>query len=94
MPTLKELMDEMKPVSLNEIKPGSTFSVECDVTRAKGGIRAYYTVWCGSCDEFRELGGKTIRACGTEAKKLGWRNTRERGWLCPECVAEGKEHNA
>jgi len=48
-----------------------------------------YTVWC-DCSNWDHVSGrkaiaaKSFRACG-------WKNTKERGWVCPECLKKVDE---
>ena len=39
---------------------------------------------CGGCER-ESLGLYPVRP-GNAAKELGWRYTRDRGWVCPECL--------
>lgn len=41
------------------------------------------TVWCGGCQKWEMA--SSIGAA-KEFKRVGWRNTKTYGWLCPDCV--------
>ena len=49
---------------------------------SKGRIRLEKSVTCGAC-EHDELG---IRG-RAELRNMGWRLSRQFGWLCPNCAA-------
>ncbi len=54
-------------------------------TNAKRGWATYQaTVWCGACAEWFMTARKNWVP---EARIRGWSNTRDRGWLCPECAS-------
>ncbi len=49
-----------------------------------GKMEVGYTVWC-DCSNWdhtsgtKDIASKTFRACG-------WKNLKDRGWVCPECL--------
>jgi thiamine biosynthesis protein ThiC len=55
--------------------------------RPTGIIRIHLSAWCGNCDEWLHLESKRKRMAAAEAKHHGWKFTRARGWLCPNCAA-------
>jgi hypothetical protein len=62
-----------------------------DQPRPKCRISVTLTVWCGGlpdCDEWLHLEAAQKRHGAREAKRAGWKLTRERGWLCPRCAGE------
>lgn len=58
----------------------------------RGRIMREYWVLCGKCAASEALadirGGKTPTS---NAKQLGWKDTRAHGWLCPACQARKEE---
>ena len=49
----------------------------------RGRISAEQTIWCGICWGWEHLESKQP---AEEARRIGWRNTRKRGWICPAHV--------
>jgi len=62
------------------------------VSQVKAGFMSQqWTVWCGDCPEWDQLGGPK-KGCEKAYKAAGWVNDRHRGWLCPKC-AKLSRHN-
>lgn len=63
----------------------------------RGRIATSYTVIC-SCGESEyadhDKPANNHREASVQARKLGWANTRARGWLCPKCQTEEKRKKA
>ena len=57
---------------------------------AKGRISATFSVFCacGQHDTFA-FEQDTARACAKAAKREGWGNHKEHGWMCPDCLKNG-----
>lgn len=60
--------------------------------RYKGYVNTQYTFWCGGnakrqCVEWSQYSGPRSLAT-KDAKRAGWRLTREFGWQCPDCRKE------
>lgn len=51
----------------------------------RGWLSGRHTVFCGVCYGCAELEGRTTREAREDARRRGWRYTRARGWLCPQC---------
>jgi hypothetical protein len=55
---------------------------------SRGQIGECYVVHC-PCGEsaYADHDGSpsSRREAAAQARKMGWRNTRNRGWLCPNC---------
>lgn len=54
-----------------------------------GTLQVGYTAWCDCSnwerkDGSRAVASKMLRACG-------WKNTKDRGWVCPECLKKADE---
>ena len=62
-----------------------------EVTR--GLILATWTVWCGRCSKW-EYVGDVIGSPTEEAKANGWKNTKQDGWVCPDCLAQDRQDAA
>lgn len=56
----------------------------------KGYISTEKTVWCGGCNEWRQDSANTNAQMARIANEIGWRKTKEFGWLCPDCVRRYK----
>jgi hypothetical protein len=50
----------------------------------QGYIGKYYTVWCGRCTRWDDV--PADRRPEKIARKMGWKSSKEYGWLCPNCV--------
>lgn len=50
----------------------------------KGYISRQFTVWCGLCHEWYQESCRTQAQAIAEFKRLGWKNTKEHGWVCSE----------
>ena len=51
-----------------------------------GKISTEYTFWCGLCvrwDQLPSEGSKKLTI--VEARRAGWKLTKENGWICPKC---------
>jgi hypothetical protein len=60
-----------------------------------GRIELVYTVICGLCEVRQPLPAiKTTDAAKRLSRDKGWECTRRHSWICPECVAKGKQKNA
>ncbi|GEN36118.1 hypothetical protein ADA01nite_35780 [Aneurinibacillus danicus] len=55
------------------------------VSDFKGYIGKYYTIWCGKCIKWEDVPVNSYPE--KQARKMGWKNTKEYGWLCPDCIA-------
>lgn len=49
----------------------------------KGKISVEKTVWCGLCAHWDQRDNYNFIR---EIRKIGWKQTKEHGWLCPECI--------
>lgn len=60
-------------------------------TQPRGRWGIQWTVFCGRCvryeDNFVQPFERNLRAAQKKARQMGWVNTREFGWVCPECYA-------
>lgn len=56
-----------------------------------GHISIEFTFWCGlrDCEYWEQFGGPKKKFAIEDAKKRGWKKTKNHGWVCPEC-ASGK----
>jgi len=48
-------------------------------------ITTQFTVWCGGCAEGDQVTAKNRRKAGFVWREVGWRFTKDRGWLCQKC---------
>lgn len=58
--------------------------------KVRGRMRAEWHVSCGDCGDSQYLDWYDARRAGNRgalAKQMGWRYTKERGWLCSRCFA-------
>lgn len=54
--------------------------------RMRGEIRAEYWVSCGVCNDTQFAEGGSKKAAVEQAKtRLGYKWTRQDGWVCPRC---------
>lgn len=55
---------------------------------SRGVISTELTVWCGGpeCFVWNQLSGATRATAKAEWRRQGWKLTRSRGWLCPDCA--------
>lgn len=51
----------------------------------QGYMKPTWDVWCG-CGNWNNVGGGRLLERAVQAVRLGWRQIRGRGWVCPECV--------
>jgi hypothetical protein len=52
-------------------------------TSTRGSISTEYTVWCGLCAEWEQFACLRSKAqAAAEARREGWRHTKENGWIC------------
>lgn len=58
----------------------------------KGYISRQHTVWCGECGNWEQADEHLAKNAQIRFRRLGWRKTKEQGWLCPGCykVWKGK----
>lgn len=56
---------------------------------SKGRIQLLAWLHCGNCEcttpADYDFPAGDVRQAAKQGRKLGWRNTVEHGWLCPEC---------
>ena len=60
----------------------------------KGVISKRLTMTCGgeyACTEWMDCGNTTVCEAAADARRGGWKFTKERGWLCPECAKEEQQ---
>ena len=55
-----------------------------------GRITREFTVWCADpCSIWVQTSeAESVSEAGRVFRKMGWRRTRARGWLCPRCAKE------
>jgi hypothetical protein len=41
------------------------------------------------CDDGREIILQTVAMIESDARRKGWRRTKQNGWLCPVCIQVG-----
>jgi len=52
----------------------------------KGVIkRGPIEIWCGKCNWWEYLESLKVIFAKPEAKKKGWKFTKENGWICLKC---------
>lgn len=51
-----------------------------------GKITREHTVWCGVCGNWHQIADERKRVCIRQFRKMGWKNTRDRGWVCNRCL--------
>jgi hypothetical protein len=58
-----------------------------------GDISREHTFWCGhpDCAEWKTFPSWTLTIAHRDAKRAGWRKTKEHGWLCPACVKRSEK---
>lgn len=56
-----------------------------------GYISRQHTVFCGVCGNWDREESELKSKCIKVWKKLGWKLTKDRGWLCPNCYSKLKE---
>ncbi len=56
-------------------------------SRLHGIIQYEFNVDCGRCTTDQPLGTVTHADSKKEAGRLGWKYTKDLGWLCPRCAA-------
>lgn len=51
-----------------------------------GNITTQKTIWCGeeTCSVWDQLSYQ--KGLAQVWRRLGWRRTRDRGWICPDCA--------
>lgn len=52
----------------------------------KGSIKPDYYITCGACERGEHVGESVLRIARQSAWDQGWRQTKERGWVCPDCA--------
>lgn len=54
----------------------------------KGRIRTdvYVSCGCGNHEYLDWLAAKKAGGNAALAKAMGWKRTRDRGWMCPHCI--------
>ncbi|ASS66239.1 hypothetical protein [Paenibacillus sp. RUD330] len=58
-------------------------------TEYKGWISRDFTVWCGGCTEWQQVSTRRETDAAKEFRVHGWKLTKHRGWLCPNCMKNG-----
>lgn len=58
----------------------------------KGHITTEFTVWCGKCTEWFQDSYPSLAIAKKGFKKLGWVDTKEHGWLCPNDAKGGNKN--
>lgn len=53
-----------------------------------GHIYKVYFVQCGICKREVKLFGDGKTGATTSARRLFWKQTKKRGWICPTCQGE------
>lgn len=57
-------------------------------TEEPGEITRTYTVWCGiNCEEDTDYCSETMLRAAKEFRRIGWRKTKQYGWICGRCAA-------
>ncbi len=51
----------------------------------RGRIYTEYWIMC-MCGHDGALGSRTKTRASKDARKLGWKLTKQYGWRCPECL--------
>jgi hypothetical protein len=62
----------------------------------KGDFKGYishqgFSITCGECMGSEHLFAMTYKTAAMEAKQLGWKQKRGKGWICDECAASKEE---
>jgi hypothetical protein len=52
----------------------------------KGYIAVEHTVWCGDCGNWERVSIGRKREASAVFRRLGWKRTLDRGWVCPQCL--------
>ena len=81
----KETINSNREAILQYTRESEALKALADATRPRGHITTGHTIFCGGCEDFYEECGKSIVAFRKSMKDGGWKNTKERGWLCPAC---------
>lgn len=63
---------------------------ECE--KPRGRIMREYWVGCGLCYEHEALADLRSMTPIENAKQLGWKYTKARGWVCPVCQGKAPAH--
>lgn len=50
----------------------------------KGNITSQKTMWCGKCSHWEVIDNVK------HARSIGWKLTKEHGWVCPFCQCKHK----
>jgi hypothetical protein len=62
-----------------------------DTDHPLGHMTIERTVWCGLCVKWSQQCEHSQRRMNRVVRSAGWRKTRERGWLCPACMALNRQ---
>lgn len=61
-----------------------------DEGRPIGHFTIELTVWCGLCEEWTQQPERSRKQMAHVIRRGGWRKTKDRGWLCPECAVRNR----
>ena len=75
--------DTVSTFSYIESRDMTVSEEEYEYPEAKGQISRETTIWCDLCPEWNSQPGV---GNAPRWRKAGWKLTRERGWICPNCV--------
>lgn len=67
-----------------EAAPWLWWMQEWKVTQDRGTIVPVYSVFC-ACGMWTGDYATTRKSAKYRARKMGWKLTREAGWVCPDC---------
>lgn len=51
----------------------------------KGYISREHTMWCGLCCHWDQVAEHYMRSAIKYFRDMGWKKTKENGWVCPKC---------